>query len=97
MAASESMEKQGPHGTRYNNFRMNCSLCSGQDEIERPLPENDTPQSVKLPKAVKGLSDKPEQTSVPQRVVLPRAETDLSGMAEPERVMSVRMSVRLAW
>jgi hypothetical protein len=60
------------------------------DEIECPLPEDDAPQSVKLPKAVKGLSDEPEQTSVPQRVVLPRAETDLSGMAEPERVM-------LAW
>lgn len=60
------------------------------DEIERPLRETDAPQSVKLPKAVKGLSDKPEQTSAPQRIVFPRAETDLSGMAEPERVM-------LAW
>lgn len=56
-------------------------------EIERPLPENDAPQSVKQPKAVKGLSDEPEQTSVPQRIVFPRAETDLSGMAEPERVL----------
>ena len=62
----------------------------GHDEIERPLPEDDARQSAKLPKAVKGLSDEPEQTSAPQRVVFPRAETDLSGMAEPERVM-------LAW
>lgn len=60
------------------------------DEIERPPPENDALPSVKQPEAVKGLRDEPEQTSVPQRVVFPRAETDLSGMAEPERVM-------LAW
>jgi hypothetical protein len=62
----------------------------GHDEIERPLPEDDAPHSAKLPKAVKRLLDEPEQTSAPQRVFFPRAETDLSGMAEPERVM-------LAW
>jgi hypothetical protein len=60
------------------------------DGIEQPLPEDGAPQFAKPDKAVKGLSDEPEQTFVPQRVVLPRAETDLSGMAESERVM-------LAW
>ena len=60
------------------------------DEIERPLPETDVPPSVKQPQTVKVLSDEPEHTSVPQRVVFPRAETDLSGMEEPERVI-------LAW
>ena len=60
------------------------------DEIERPLLEDDVPQSVKQPKDIIGLGDEPKQTYAPQRVVFPRAETDLSGMAEPERVI-------LAW
>ena len=41
------------------------------DEIERPLPEDDAPHSTKLPKAVKGLSDEPDETSAQRQVVFP--------------------------
>lgn len=77
-------------GVVPKNSKLDQPKSPNRDEMVTPRPKYVEPPLVAPLKAEESSRNKTKATSVSKRIALPRAETNLSGLSEPERVM-------LAW